>query len=39
MANVIVGFTIGMIVGALVMLVILSCLIVGAQADEQRTKR
>jgi tetrahydromethanopterin S-methyltransferase subunit B len=37
MANVIVGFTIGMIVGALVMLVILSCLIVGARADDKES--
>lgn len=37
MANLIVGFTIGMIVGALVMLVILSCIIVGARADDKES--
>lgn len=38
MANLIVGFTVGVIVGAIVMLVILSCLIVSGRADD-RTER
>jgi hypothetical protein len=37
MANVIIGFTIGMIVGARVMLVIMSCIIVGARADDKES--